>query len=87
MKHINMNRNRITSWIASAAILFSVSCVGDLDVQPIDPSVTTTFDQNKVFTKIYATLGLTGIEGPAGSVGSGDVDGIDEGSSDFFRLI
>ena len=61
-----------------------VSCVGDLDVTPIDPSVTMEFDQNKVFTKIYATMGLTGIEGPAGS---GDIDGLDEGTSDFFRLI
>jgi hypothetical protein len=42
------------------------------------------FNQNEVFTKIYATLGLTGQEGPAGS---GDVDGIDEGTSDFVRLI
>ena len=88
MKNIDMKRNRITSWIAAAAILLSasgvVSCVGDLDVEPIDPSVTTTFDQNKVFTKIYATLGLTGIEGPTGS---GDVDGLDEGSSEFYRLL
>ena len=85
---LKMKRNKITAWVAACAILISASgitsCVGDLDVEPIDPSVTTTFDQNKVFTKIYATLGLTGLEGPSGS---GDVDGIDEGSSDFFRLI
>ncbi len=86
--NIIMKRNRITSWIAAAAILISASgitsCIGDLDVEPIDPSVTTTFDQNKVFTKLYATLGLTGIEGPSGS---GDLSDIDEGTSDFFRLI
>ncbi|MDO5664889.1 MAG: RagB/SusD family nutrient uptake outer membrane protein [Bacteroidia bacterium] len=62
----------------------STSCVGDLDVEPIDPSVTQTFNQDGVFAKIYATLGLTGQEGPAGK---GDVDGIDEGTSAFVRLI
>ena len=85
-----MKRNTIKSWIITAALSFSmsgmVSCVGDLDVTPIDPSVTMEFDRNKVFTKIYATMGLTGIEGPAGT-GTGDVDGLDEGTSDFFRLI
>ena len=85
-----MKRNTIKSWIITAALSFSmsgmVSCVGDLDVTPIDPSVTMEFDRNKVFTKIYATMGLTGIEGPAGT-GPGDVDGLDEGTSDFFRLI
>ena len=63
-----MKRNTIKSWIITAALSFSmsgmVSCVGDLDVTPIDPSVTMEFDRNKVFTKIYATMGLTGIEEP-----------------------
>ena len=62
----------------------STSCISDLDVEPIDPSVTQTFDQDGVFTKIYASLALTGQEGPAGN---GDVDGIDEGTSAFVRLI
>lgn len=63
--------------------LFS-SCIADLDVEPIDPSVTQTFNQDGVFAKIYASLALTGQEGPAGR---GDVDGIDEGTSAFVRLI
>ncbi len=71
-----------------AFVVFGVtSCINDLDVKPIDPSTTMEFNQNEVFTKIYATMGLTGIQGPAGPVGSGDVDGIDEGTSDFSRLI
>ena len=85
---LKMKRNKITAWVAACAILISASgitsCVGDLDVEPIDSSVTTTFDQNKVFTKIYATLGLTGLEGPNGA---GDLSDIDEGASDFTRLI
>ena len=73
--------------IPTIAILLSLgvsSCVGDLDMDPIDPSVTQEFDQDKVFAKIYSSLTLTGQEGPAGK---GDVAGIDEGFSAFARLI
>lgn len=66
------------------ASLGITSCIGDLDVEPIDPSVTLEFYQDEVFYKIYATMGLTGQKGPDGN---GDVDGIDEGTSGFFRLI
>lgn len=66
------------------AMGLSTSCVSDLDVEPIDPSVTQTFNQDGVFAKIYASMALTGQEGPAGN---GDVDGIDEGTSAFVRLI
>jgi len=58
--------------------------VNDLDLEPIDPSVSQKFDQDLVFTKIYSSLTLTGQEGPAGD---GDVAGIDEGFSAFARLI
>ena len=60
------------------------SCVNDLNVEPIDPSVIQTFDQDGVFAKIYSSLALTGQEGPSGN---GDVAGIDEGTSAFVRLI
>lgn len=60
------------------------SCVQDLDVAPIDPSVNMEFDQDGVFVKCYATLGLTGQQGVAGF---GDVDGIDEGTSAFYRMM
>lgn len=70
--------------LAVALTLNLSSCVGDLDVEPIDPSVTQTFEQDMVFAKIYSSLSLTGQEGPAGK---GDVAGIDEGFSAFFRLI
>lgn len=79
MKHILL--------IPTFAILLSLgvsSCTGDLEMDPIDPSITQEFDQDKVFTKIYASLTLTGQEGPSGK---GDVAGIDEGFSAFMRLI
>jgi hypothetical protein len=78
MKHVSLRA------IAAVAAFGAAACTGDLDVRPIDPGTTMEFHQNEVFTKIYATMGLTGQEGPAGL---GDVDGIDEGTSDFFRLI
>jgi len=62
----------------------TVSCVDDLNVKNIDPNVVPEFQQDAVFAKIYASLALTGQEGPAGN---GDVKGIDEGTSAFFRLI
>lgn len=60
------------------------ACVKDLNVEPKDENKIMTFDQDAIFTKCYATLALTGQQGPAGS---GDVDDIDEGTSAFVRMI
>ncbi len=81
MKKLNINLILASFFALSVSM---TSCVDDLNVNPIDPSVTQTFNQDEVFTKIYASLALTGQEGPAGS---GDVAGIDEGTSAFVRLI
>ena len=63
----------------------NTSCTGDLDVDPtINPSVDMTFDRDGNFRKIYANMALTGQKGPAGDA---DINGIDEGTSDFFRQI
>lgn len=82
---MNVKHNKITITILS--ILFSIglsSCVNDLDVTPIDPSSIQTFNQDAVFAKAYASLALTGQQGPAGK---GDLAGVDEGTSSFIRLI
>ena len=76
--------NKITVFIV-ITICFT-SCFKDLDTLPIDPNLTQTFEQDAVFTKIYATLGLTGSGNDIGGTGSGDVDGIDEGTSSFYRM-
>lgn len=60
------------------------SCTDELNISPIDPSVNLEFIQDDVFAKLYATLGLTGQKG---ADGNGDVSGIDEGTSAFYRLI
>lgn len=63
-------------------ILGQSSCVNDLDVTPIDPSVNQTFDQNAVFAKIYAGFQLTGLSGPTGNP---DVSAADEGNFGLYR--
>lgn len=73
-------------------VLFAVvlsSCINDLNVDPIDPNLETA---DKLFTdedsykmvlaKVYGSFTLTGQEGPAGSP---DIQGIDEGFSNYLR--
>lgn len=82
-----MKLKYLKSLIPAASLVLAVgmtSCINELDISPINPQVNVEFSQNEVFAKLYATLGLTGQEGPAGS---GDVAGIDEGTSAFYRLL
>ena len=81
MKKI-MNRIAV---LTIASLCFS-SCFKDLDTPPINPNLTQEFQQDGVFVKIYGTLGLTGTGSNDGGSGSGDVDGIDEGTSAFYRM-
>ena len=62
------------------------SCVGDLDVKPIDPNVhiTEEVSPNSAFNKVYAILAMTG---NGGASGDSDVDGIDGGTSGFVRQL
>lgn len=60
------------------------ACVQDLDVIPFDKNNVQTFEQDAVFAKVYATLGLTGQNGPDGN---GDVDQFDEGATSFYRVM
>lgn len=67
------------------------ACHADLDQDPIDPD---SFTENNVFAnteeakgalaKLYASLTLTGQEGPAGDA---DISGIDEGTSQYSRML
>ncbi len=69
--------------VALVAALGLTACVQDLNQTPIDKNSAATFNQAAVFTKCYATLGLTGQKGAAGN---GDIDDLDEGTSGFYRL-
>lgn len=72
----------------TAGVVLS-SCLGDLDVQPIDQDVTTSatvYNSPEAYkqglAKVYATFILTGQQGPAGN---SDITTSDEGNSSFLR--
>lgn len=75
-----------------AAVSFSAlmltACVGDLDVENINPMKTetgvATSNTDGMFAKIYANMVLTGQKGPDGQ---SDLDDIDEGTSNMIRQI
>jgi len=72
-------------FICGLVSLFGLTaCVNDLNVTPKDENNIIGFHQDQVFSKCYATLAVTGQKGPNGA---GDVDGIDEGTSSFYRMI
>lgn len=75
---------KIFQFVAVSALMLGMTaCVNDLNVEPKDPNLVMEFDQNAVFTKIYSTFATTGQKGPDGN---GDVAGIDEGTSAFYRM-
>ncbi len=75
---------KLSLYIAGLFAAFALaSCVGDLDVTPINPQQTMTYDSDAIFNKIYASFSLTGQQGPSDD---GDIEDIDEGSSSFYRM-
>lgn len=88
-----MKNIRNKSWVTSSLVLvvLMMSCIGDLDVSPLDSTITTsanvystTATYKAGLAKLYAAFALTGQQGPAGA---GDVAGVDEGFSDFIRSL
>jgi hypothetical protein len=78
-------KNKLSYIIALIIIAFTaISCVDDLNVIPINPQVTQTFNQDEVFAKVYASYALTGQEGPAGN---SDIEGLDEGRFSIYRCL
>ncbi|SDS21479.1 RagB/SusD family nutrient uptake outer membrane protein [Christiangramia echinicola] len=83
--------NIIKKLILIVPACFIVSCHADLDQDPIDPD---SFTETNVFAdaqeaksalaKLYASLALTGQQGPAGQA---DITGIDEGTSQYTRML
>lgn len=59
------------------------ACVHNLDVESIDPNNVSAISPDQLLGKIYATLGTTGQQGPAGN---GDIEGLDEGTSSLYRM-
>ncbi|MBQ0056099.1 MAG: RagB/SusD family nutrient uptake outer membrane protein [Bacteroidales bacterium] len=81
-----MKFNIVKSFLAASALVLSMgmtSCVNDLDVENINPQQTSQLDVDALFNKIYSSFVLTGQQGPSDK---GDIAGIDEGRSEFFRM-
>ena len=83
MKNLSFFKNIIPA-TAMAFSLGMVSCVGDLDVEPIDPSTNTTLNEIALFNKCYANLGIAG---QGGANGDCDISGLDGGTTGFVRQL
>ncbi len=77
--------------LASLIIGGLFSCHDDLDQTPIDPDIVSELDvfanateAKQALAKLYASLALTGQKGPDGSP---DISEIDEGTSQFTRML
>ena len=84
-------KNIFKSFIYILSLSIIVSCHDDLNQSPIDPdsfteeNVFASVDEAKgALAKLYASLALTGQNGPAGSP---DIADIDEGFSQFSRML
>lgn len=76
---------RFVKYMALACIAFGMaSCVQDLNTQPIDPNSSTSFNQDRMFTKCYSCMAMIGQSGPGEN---SDVEDIDAGTSGFYRTI
>ena len=77
MKHI------LIKSIAVAALTLGLTtgCSDELNLSPIDPQSTSTYDEQGLLAKMYGMLGLSGQKGPDNS---GDMS-INAGESGFYR--
>lgn len=83
-----MNKHILKAGSIAFLLVSLISCSKKLDRLPkndiTSEQVYSTFQgYTQAFAKVYAAFALTGNSGPAGN---GDVQGIDEGTSDFLRL-
>lgn len=85
-----MNSTYIKNIIPAVALCLSLglgSCVGDLDVTPIENeegTTTMTPDNDALFNKCYANMVLAGQGGPDGDC---DIEGLDGGTTGFVRQL
>jgi len=87
-----MKKINISIFTFILATLMLSSCVKDLDVEPIDPNVTTSSDvfstpesYKQALAKIYASYAISGQTGGGG--GNGDIQGIDENFGNYLRQL
>ena len=76
---------RLVKYITLVCVAFGMaSCVQDLNTTPIDPNSSTSFNQDRMFTKCYSCMAVIGQSGPGED---SDVEDIDAGTSGFYRTI
>ena len=79
--------NKFFKYILSAAVVLMMtggltSCINDLDVDPIDPSLQSDVTPEQMFNKCYSVFATSGNNGGDDNV---DVDGLDGGFQHKFR--
>ena len=78
--------NKFFKYILCAAVLLMTgglsSCVNDLDVEPIDPSLQSDVTPEQLFNKCYSVFATSGNNGGDDNV---DVDGLDGGFQHKYR--
>ena len=76
---------RLVNYVALVLVALSMaSCVQDLNTEPIDPNSSTSFNQDRMFTKCYACMAVIGQSDPGSD---SDVEDMDAGMSGFYRTI
>ncbi len=78
--------NKFFKYIMCAAVLLMLSglssCINDLDVEPIDPSLQSDVTPEQLFNKCYSVFATSGNNGGDDNV---DVDGLDGGFQHKYR--
>ena len=79
--------NKFFKYILSAAVVMMMtggltSCINDLDVEPIDPSLQSDVTPEQLFNKCYSVFATSGNNGGDDNV---DVDGLDGGFQHKYR--
>ena len=81
-----MKINKILLFGSIALALGTTSCVGDLDLGPIDPNYADTdspdFYRN-AFAECYSIMAVSGQDGPGSSI----ISGLDNGTGNYTRAI
>ena len=66
------------------AVMSLNACIHNLNTKPIDPNSSTSFNQDRMFTKCYSCMAVIGQSDPGGD---SDVEDMDAGMSGFYRTI
>lgn len=83
---MKLNIKNYAALMACACGLTLTSCVGDLDVTPINPQQTQVANDDALFNKLYATFSLTGQQGNAGKPDIPSNVMEDEGFTQYYRM-